>query len=488
MAKVKAKTKIAKVKRKKVEILPPEKPSLKGIYSQLLDSIEKEYSLSSSDLHRHRISSGLICTDLVIGGGLCAGWCSVSGQEASGKSTLTAHAMKESLKYDLFIREMLDPEGTVEAVYTGNIFNVKSLTEVIGERNNKGEWIGEPGKIRYSDVNVMDDIFNSLIKTTKSIPDKMYRKENDSWYFVLDPNDKRTSLFRESLGEPDNALKRKTGRLWYLTDNPWPQAFITLDSLPALITEKSDEKDENDKGLAHQARAFSEFLPRLVGKLRRKNVVIMAVNQLREKPMVLFGSPFYEPGGNALKFYASNRNQMFPRVVPPSWRTSGGTNNIAIEKSLIGDSFDEFQYKELLNSKNKWAPPYRKCSMRVWIKDGETSEGRGFDLAFDTWMGFQYSSLAKQVTKNVDKKSTKVLEFRKDMPKGLESLAGKDIPWRDMKALVYGKEFKQREYRDLGEKTAQRLKIDPKLDVRTKLARLVNTGKVSYSPVKAIED
>jgi len=330
----------------------------------------------------------------------------------------------------------------------------------------------------------MDDTFNSLIKTAKSLPDKMYRKENDTWYFVLDPKDKRTAAFEAGLGDPDFTLKRKTGRLWYPTDNPWPQAFVTIDSLPSLITEKSDEKDDNDKGLAHLARAFSEFLPRLIGKLRRKNIVIMAVNQLREKPMVMFGSPFYEPGGNAPRFYSSNRNQMFPRVVPPSWRASGGSNSIAVEKSLIGSGFDEYQYKSFKNSKNKWATPYRDCMMRVWIKDGITEQGRGFDLAFDTWLGYQHSNLATQF----NKKGAKILQFKKDLPKGLESLAGKEIEWREMKALVYGKEFKQREYKDLGEKTAQKLKIDTKLDVRVKLAKLVNTGKVSYVPVKAIED
>jgi RecA/RadA recombinase len=476
--KLKKKDKSKKIDKTMVE---SKSTQILSLYSKVLDGIEKDYSLDSSDLHKHKISSGLICTDLVIGGGLSAGWISISGQEASGKSTLSSHAIKESLKIDIPIRQHRDAEGTVEEDYSKNIFNVKDVKSVYGLKS-KGEWV-IPSLCRYYDTNIMEKTFDSLIKTTNRLPDKIYRKEDDTWYLVLEPRDKRTVAFQQILGEPDRKLKQTTGNLWYPTENPWPQAFVVIDSLPSLISEKSDEAEEKLGGLALNARAFSEFMPRLVGKLRRKNIVIMAINQVREKPMVMYGSPFYEPGGNALRFYSSCRNQIFARATPKEWQSGSKGSSVCVEKSLIGDGFDEYAYKHFKNTKNKLASPYLDTWTRVWISD-RNGQGRGFDLAFDGWLGLQQSGLATEIRKQ----GKKYLQFEKDLPKSLSDLSKKNVEFSDFKALIYGKELRDREYRELHEKTSKKLNINPSLNIHTSLGKLINTGKLSYVPIKKVKD
>ncbi len=467
-------------KTKKVKKVSKEKAPKKGlhsVYENLMDNIEKEFGLSSSDLVSHKISSGLASVDLVLGGGYGSGFHVISGQEQSGKSTEAAHLLKESLKHDIPIRRLEDAEGTVDPRYTNHIFGVKRLSDIFGIRDKKGNWI-QPAKIRYSDKNVIEDVFNSLIKTVNRLPDKVYRSDHDQWYFVLEPNDKRTTTFASELGSFDKQLKSKTGNLWFPTDNPWPQAVIVIDSLPAMITESIDEKEENSRGMALMARAFSENLPRLVGKLRSKNVVIFAVNQIREKPGVMFGSPFYEPGGNAIKFYSRSRNQIFARAVPQEWRSNGSTSQYSVEKSLLGDGVDEYAFKHLRNVKNKMGSPYLDCWTRVWIKDHK-GLGRGFDPVFDTWIALQHAGYATESKS----KGVRSLQFDQDLPKSLDDLSKKQVSWPEFKALILGHEpLAPREVKDLCYKAEKARKVSSK-SIRNRLMHLINNGQAQYNPI-----
>ena len=56
-----------------------------------------------------------------------------------------------------------------------------------------------------------------------------------------------------------------------------------------------------------QARLMSQAMRKLAGNLNRTNTVCLFTNQIREKVGVQFGSPETQPGGRALKFYASQR-------------------------------------------------------------------------------------------------------------------------------------------------------------------------------------
>jgi RecA/RadA recombinase len=56
-----------------------------------------------------------------------------------------------------------------------------------------------------------------------------------------------------------------------------------------------------------QARMMSLAMRKLAGNLNRTQTLCLLTNQLREKVGVVYGSPETQPGGRALKFYASQR-------------------------------------------------------------------------------------------------------------------------------------------------------------------------------------
>jgi protein RecA len=83
--------------------------------------------------------------------------------------------------------------------------------------------------------------------------------------------------------------------------------LAVYDSVPAAVTKAEAESESEDHHMAPLARLMSKMVPRFVQLLRGKNAHVLFVNQTREKPGVMFGSPEYTPGGKALKFYASAR-------------------------------------------------------------------------------------------------------------------------------------------------------------------------------------
>ena len=52
---------------------------------------------------------------------------------------------------------------------------------------------------------------------------------------------------------------------------------------------------------------MSQAMRKLTGNLNRTQTLCVFTNQIREKVGVMFGSPETQPGGRALKFYASQR-------------------------------------------------------------------------------------------------------------------------------------------------------------------------------------
>ena len=62
-----------------------------------------------------------------------------------------------------------------------------------------------------------------------------------------------------------------------------------------------------DQTVGLQARMMSQAMRKLAGNLNRANTLCVFTNQIREKVGVMFGSPETQPGGRALKFYASQR-------------------------------------------------------------------------------------------------------------------------------------------------------------------------------------
>lgn len=84
---------------------------------------------------------------------------------------------------------------------------------------------------------------------------------------------------------------------------------IVLDSVANLVTQAELENNLSDGGvgLAALAALLSRAVKRIVQYAAKYNVLIIFINQIREKIGVMFGNPETTPGGRTLKFLSSVR-------------------------------------------------------------------------------------------------------------------------------------------------------------------------------------
>jgi recombination protein RecA len=97
--------------------------------------------------------------------------------------------------------------------------------------------------------------------------------------------------------------------------------IIVVDSVAAMIPQREIMRDvtneKEKKGMAELARHMSDWLPKLQDIIARTGTFVMFLNQTRDK----IGAMGYSeeakkstPGGNALRFYASNRLLLTPKM------------------------------------------------------------------------------------------------------------------------------------------------------------------------------
>ncbi len=84
-------------------------------------------------------------------------------------------------------------------------------------------------------------------------------------------------------------------------------ALVVVDSVAALVPKAELEGQMGDQTVGLQARMMSQALRKLAGNLRQSNATCLFTNQLRERIGVIYGPKETQPGGRALKFYASQR-------------------------------------------------------------------------------------------------------------------------------------------------------------------------------------
>jgi recombination protein RecA len=83
--------------------------------------------------------------------------------------------------------------------------------------------------------------------------------------------------------------------------------LIVIDSVAALVPKAEVEGDMGDSYMGLQARMMSQGLRKLTSVLAKTGTTCIFINQIRMKIGVMFGNPETTTGGNALKFFASQR-------------------------------------------------------------------------------------------------------------------------------------------------------------------------------------
>lgn len=82
---------------------------------------------------------------------------------------------------------------------------------------------------------------------------------------------------------------------------------IVIDSVAALVPKAELEGEMGKSHVGLQARLMSQALRKLTGAANQTNTTIIFINQIRMKIGVMFGNPETTSGGNALKYYCSQR-------------------------------------------------------------------------------------------------------------------------------------------------------------------------------------
>ena len=182
---------------------------------------------------------------------------------------------------------------------------------------------------------------------------------------------------------------------------------IVLDSVAALVPQAEIDGDMGDSLPGLQARLMSQALRKLTGIINKSKATVIFINQIRMKIGVMFGNPETTTGGNALKFYASQRLDI---------RRIG---QIKQGDDVIGNRV------RVKIVKNKIAPPFRQAEFDIMYNEGISTTGDVLDLAVMHDIVQKSGAFYKYKDETIGQGREAAKKYLKDNPDKLAEIDGK---------------------------------------------------------------
>jgi len=162
----------------------------------------------------------------------------------------------------------------------------------------------------------------------------------------------------------------------------WAVDLIVVDSVAALTPKAEIEGEMGDSHMWLQARLMSQALRKITGAISKSRCSVIFINQIRSKIGVMFGNPETTTGGNALKFYASQRLEV--------------RRKDKIESGTWGDKEISGNKTKVKVIKNKVAPPFKEAEFDIMYNEGISKLGEIIDIGAEigvikkSWAFYSY--------------------------------------------------------------------------------------------------
>jgi recombination protein RecA len=183
-------------------------------------------------------------------------------------------------------------------------------------------------------------------------------------------------------------------------------SMVVVDSVAALTPKAELDGAMGDQTVGLQARMMGQAMRKLAGHVRAAGATVLFTNQLRERVGVVYGPRETQPGGRALKFYASQRLDI--RRIETLKEGEQAVGNRARVKVV----------------KNKVAPPFRVAEFDIDYGRGISQVGCVLDVAVDAGVVKRSGAYFAYGSERLGQGRAKAKAFLEERPELVEAIAG----------------------------------------------------------------